>query len=36
LTEYSQTEGFFRESIVESAQWMVLHRPSEPAALIRS
>ena len=26
---------FFSGSIVESMRWMVLHRPFEPAALIR-
>jgi hypothetical protein len=34
LTEYSQTDRFSRRSIVESTHWMVLRRPSEPAAVI--
>jgi len=33
LTEYSQTDEFFRGSIVESTHWMVLHRPVELAAV---
>lgn len=33
LTEYRQTDGFFRGSTVKSTHWMVLHRPVEPAAL---
>jgi hypothetical protein len=32
LTEYSQTDGFFRGSIAKSTHWMVLHRPVELAA----
>jgi hypothetical protein len=34
LTEDSQTDHFFRGSIVESTHWMALHRPVELAALI--
>jgi hypothetical protein len=33
LTENSQTDRFSRGSIVESTHWMVLRRPSEPAAV---
>jgi hypothetical protein len=33
LSEYGQTDEFFRGSILESTHWMVLRRPSEPAAV---
>jgi len=36
LPEYSQTDRFSRASIVESTHRMVLRRPSEPAAFIRT
>jgi hypothetical protein len=32
LTEYSQTDRYSRGSIIESTDWMVLHRPVELAA----
>jgi hypothetical protein len=33
LIEYSQTDRLPRESVVGSADQMVLHRPSEPARI---
>jgi hypothetical protein len=34
FTEYSQTDGFCRRSILESKHKIVLHRPVEPARVI--